>query len=383
MKAQRIWAGDLEQKPLLLCEIYPFVRRRSKQGQHGAICQAKLSAILGQNLTFAGSTLLSNKYASETFFPALKPLFEEGIIVPDLRREAHSFGHLSELRARQGLPAGSPQVAEALDRSVAKTILFTPVDVSQDFLDRLVRFTQTRARASKVPADADRAQEVIRRLDSYEGPIVLEDAQEIGKELSFAVAYRRMCDYLYCSTGAAIVRGEPLLPIQFQEEHLFWQPRPTADRLNYERLATEALFHICSIKMEALHDLSCESVLKLREDSRVVHAVERLGDIASEAAAFAQDAAALRREIELAVLMALQKQEQVIKVGSFTLDNVIDNIGIPASSIIKKGVSFFIDTTLKNRYTGKAIRSPIPLPTFVALLRDALREGVAGAIRNG
>ena len=380
--------GTPLQRPVLTVEVYPFIRQRSHHGQLWAVIQAKIVALIGREVTFAGSTLLSDPFARR-YFQELRPFFQAGIIVPDLRDEAESFVHLAYLRA-SGTPGNELlNHAAELDANVARRVRFDPRQVGELYKAELTGYLESLLAGSKGHEDATQLDNLRRRIEAHTGPPGLPEIKSMAGALQRPAEFRRMADFLYCTTGASVVGADIMAPGYLHPEYALWAAANLpAGSTGAEMKTIETLFWFLGIDTRKFAYLSPERVLELRGDGRVIAGVLALRRLAGQAAELVEkqpgalpqlqdEAQSIGRIIGALVERAYKREEAAARRARVVTDIVMDQVPY-IGAWVKKGFCRLWTSLSSNPRAGWATRRFTPLLTFSSLVREELAGWVNG-----
>lgn len=381
-RPERLSATDLPNRPVLLTEIYPFARKRSRLGMDWVEIEIKLMLIMGREVTFAGSTLLKDAFIQRLFDRNIE-FFSRGLIVPDLNSNCEGF----EDRLAQ-YPGGNPKSqdrirARRLDENVRRVISFEPDRVSSSYVQGLIVYLKKRLEDGSSKPGAERFEKLIEELRNTDGPLSLRRVSELCRLVPEWQQVSKMGEFLYCCTGAEVVGADALYSKHYKEAQVQFGLVEGVSQPDLELVAAESLFEFFAIDWRKLASLSPKSVLELRDDARIrhgVHALEKLvqevrtkvaeGGSGGDGRLSIQNAA---DELRVRIEEACERQARRESILSSTSDAVYDMSGIPFSSLVKKSVAKLASWFAKSKTLGGVARPLTPLTSFASIIHDKLR----------
>jgi hypothetical protein len=392
MFVQRLESGDFDHgdnKPILLSDIYSFARRRSGNENRLLKIKIKLLILFGQTITFAGSTLLDDRFVIR-LFDEMRPYFKEGYIIPDLRREADSFQHLAEIRRSEYPSKRIWSNTEALDTDIARVINFDASEVSNLFSHGLAGHIDEALKQTDDKEESDQLMKFSEGITTSTVPLTLGYVRQLTKNLKRPNEMQRIAELMYCITGAEVVGAHTFLPGYFIEEKLLWGDMlPRTYFTLHEMKVVESLFEHYAIDVSRLEFLSPQGVIELRNDRRIIDAMAELSRIVrkaresfvldtSAAADYRKASAFVSGTINQLVKEACKREDRREKIFYLTHDVVIDLANIPFSNIGGRLIKRFVNWLGASRRTGVLGKSMTPLLTGSTVIREKL-TGVNGS----
>lgn len=356
-----------ESRLVLLTQVYPFVRQRIQGGQAEALIQGATLLLLGYELTFAGSYLLQDPFA-RSFFRRLQLFFEKGIVRPDLRGEASSFEALAVLKRRPDLLP----YARQLDDSVTSTISFSATEVSGSYRDLIGAYIDGEMDRSPEERTVAVLAQVKARLDALPDPIALEQAKEIFPRTSSFREARKTMEFLYCLTGAEVVRADALFHGTFRNQVGSLSGPPDAE-VAHE--ATKAILEYFAIDVRPVIRLPPRRLLELRNDERVRQASKEIRSIArrfqEKVAPPTDNAAEAASALNAYVREACEREERLTRAESVVSDLALDQL--PLSSFVRRAIIRLESVMAGTPKLSWLARSTAPISHFASILYTSLR----------
>lgn len=383
MSLKRVLPSELTQEPILLSDVYSFARRRSGRANRLIRLQVKLLTLLGERVTFAGSTLLRDPFTID-LFNEMSPAFEEGLIVPDLRDEAESFEHLAELREQKGVTKDLRGHVRRLDTKIKQVISFDADEVSDLYYHGLIGIINELIDRAPDPRDREIYHAIKETLAASPGRLTLEYVKSMGNTLERANSFKRLAELLYCITGGEVVGATILIPGCFIDEKTLWRDLIPQGEFSAPQLqAFEALLRYYAIDITKLEFLSSEEIVDLRQDIRLGEAVSELKKIAADARAtlildpelasdYKKATIHLSRTIEEIVGEACKFEVKKDKVFYWVWDLAWDFSGLPFSNLTQRLVKTLTRRLSSIPYIRRLAYSGTPLSDVAAVLQDSL-----------
>jgi hypothetical protein len=396
MTLNRLRPDEFERRPILLSDIYSFARRRSGEENRLLKIKIKLLILFGQEITFAGSVLLLDRFVIE-LFNEMRPFFEAGYIVPDLRSEADSFQHSAEIRTASRASKKLMAHSANLDATVSKVIEFDSFEVSSLYSYGLLGFIDEVASATADREEVERLLKIREIIASIQTPFTLDYVKGLAESLKHPNDFKRMAELLYCVSGGEVVGAHTFLPGYFIEEKVLWGDLlPRTYFTTHELQVIESLFEYYAIDVSRLEHLSPEQVIELRNDRRVSGALAELDKIvtaANEALIlttstvddYKKAVANASSTINSLVREACNADVRKDKWFYFIQDLVVDVAAIPFSNVGTRVMRRFVNWLNSSRYSGMLGKSMTPLSTSAEVIRNKLMglEGASGALTQG
>jgi hypothetical protein len=365
-------AATLDDRPILLGQIYAFARRRSGQPNDAIVQRMKLLTLLGHRITFAGSALLDDEFVWSVF-SELRPLFESGVITPDLRAEAESFEHLASLKGGTRAQR-TVRRARELDQSVLSVISFEPIDVSGAFAHQLSEAIG-QAIGSADSKLADTLYAVKERIATWPGQLSLADIRDMARTISQPNHLLRAAEILYCTTGADDVGASASLPGYFVDVgEVSDAARTETNRSTDEVVAFATFLERYALSVDHLRHVNASDILAMREDRRVEQAATILRHLVKETRALSldegRDAVESMHVLQNAVTDRCRSEARR-DTGLRWLADIAWDAGAPLSNIASRVIRGAVTKIARSRASILA-HEFTPLAATAAIVRDVI-----------
>jgi hypothetical protein len=393
MALKRLKPGEINRRPILLSDIYSFARRRSGEENRLLKIKIKLLILFGQNITFAGSALLLDRFVID-LFNEMRPFFEAGYIVPDLRNEADSFQHSAEIRTFGQASRTFMAHAEMLDSAVKDVIEFDSFEVSDLYSHGLIGFIDEAVAATTDKEEVESLLKASEIIVSTKDPLTLDNVKSLAEPLKNPNDFKRMAELLYCISGGEVVGAHTFLPGYFIKEKSLWGDLlPRAYFTTQELQVIESLFEYYAIDVSRLEFLSPPQVMQLRNDRRISDALADLNNIVTKAhealiinfetaedykRAVTNVSSTINSLVREACAGAMHKDKWFYLIQAI----VVDLASIPFSNLGTRVVRRFVNWLGSSRYSGILGKSMTPMSTAAEVIRNKLMglEGNFGAL---
>ena len=266
---------------ILLSNLYNFYRKKSGYSNDSLNILVKILIIFGYKITFAGSALLKDSFLFE-FFKEHKLLFDNGLIIPDMRKEVHSFHELSTYQNPINVKKAEEK-STLLDEVIKTVIPFSPDDVSIPFqklvAETLLQFNHT----IKLEREKDIILSCIEDLNNSISARKIDEIKDLP--INNRMLLNDIIETYYCITGALVVGAEAYLPLRYMKVRYEYFDKNLNLLIPNSFIESEIIKNISrilAIDLSGLDILNDYDIINLRNDARIKNGLEEISLISKK-----------------------------------------------------------------------------------------------------